>query len=243
MTEPPETASKTTDRGPSVPGHPHLNHVEAWLFDLDNTLYPHSCNLFAQVDVRMKEFICALLDCDVEAAHKVQKGLFRKYGTTMRGLMTEHGVKPDDFLAHVHEIDHSPVPADPHLDAALGRLEGPKFVFTNASRQHAERVMERVGVSHHFEGIYDIIAADYRPKPDPAPYREALDAFGLAPGGTAFFDDIPKNLEPAHALGMTTVWIRTDTEYATVGEQGAHIHHTVDHLAGWLHGVAEAREG
>lgn len=230
---------------PKVPDgtHPKLGHVEAWLFDLDNTLYPHSCNLFAQIDARMKEFICGLLGCDNEAAHVVQKDLFRRYGTTMRGLMTEHGVAPQDFLNHVHAIDHSPVPADAHLDAALARLKGPKYILTNASRHHAERVMERVGVSHHFEAIFDIVAGDYRPKPDPAIYEGALEAFALKPEATVFFDDIPKNLEPAHALGMTTVWIRTDTEYAKIGEQGAHIHHETDNLAGWLHGVAAAREG
>lgn len=221
--------------------HPSLGHIEAWLFDLDNTLYPHSCNLFAQIDTRMKEFICALLGCDNEAAHVIQKDLFRRYGTTMRGLMTEHKVEPQDFLNHVHAIDHSPVPADPHLDAALARLEGPKYVLTNASRQHAERVMERVGIRHHFVEIFDIIASDYRPKPDPAIYEGALETFRLRAEATVFFDDIPKNLEPAHALGMTTVWIRTDTEYATIGKQGEHIHHETDDLAGWLHGVAEAR--
>ena len=101
---------------------PKLSHVEAWLFDLDNTLYPHSCNLFAQVDARMKEFICGLLGCDNEAAHVVQKDLFRRYGTTMRGLMTEHGVEPQEFLNHVHAIDHSPVPADPQMEKMVPRL-------------------------------------------------------------------------------------------------------------------------
>jgi putative hydrolase of the HAD superfamily len=235
------TADKAPDGAHPKLG-PKLDHVEAWLFDLDNTLYPHSCNLFAQVDARMKEFICGLLGCDNEAAHVVQKDLFRRYGTTMRGLMTEHGVAPQEFLNHVHAIDHSPVPADPHLDAALARLEGPKYILTNASRHHAERVMERVGVAHHFEAIFDIVAGDYRPKPDPSIYEGALQAFALKAEATVFFDDIPKNLEPAHALGMTTVWIRTDTEYARVGEPGEHIHHETEDLAGWLHGVASARE-
>ncbi len=221
--------------------HPSLDHVEAWLFDLDNTLYPHSCNLFAQIDVRMKEFICDLLDCGTEEAHRVQKSMFRTYGTTMRGLMSEHGVEPDDFLAHVHEIDHSPVPPNPALDEALGRLDGAKHVFTNASVEHAEKVLARLGIAHHFSSIFDIVAADYRPKPDPAPYRRIVERASLRAGATAFFDDIPRNLEPAHALGLTTVWIRTDTEYARVGEVGPHIHYQTEDLTGWLNGVAGAR--
>ncbi|MHA1536442.1 MAG: pyrimidine 5'-nucleotidase [Alphaproteobacteria bacterium] len=221
--------------------HPPLDHVEAWLFDLDNTLYPHSCNLFAQIDVRMKEFICDLLDCGAEEAHRVQKSMFHTYGTTMRGLMSEHAVKPDDFLAHVHEIDHSPVPANPALSEALGQLDGVKHVFTNASVAHAEKVLDRLGVAHHFSSIFDIVAAEYRPKPDPAPYRQILAGAGLRAEATAFFDDIPRNLEPAHELGWTTVWIRTDTEYARVGEVGPHIHYEIEDLAPWLSGVASAR--
>ncbi len=223
------------------PSPPSLDHVEAWLFDLDNTLYPHSCNLFAQIDVRMKEFICDLLDCGTEEAHRVQKSMFRTYGTTMRGLMSEHGIEPDVFLAHVHAIDHSPVPANPALNEALGRLGGVKHVFTNASVAHAEKVLARLGIAHHFSTIFDIVAADYRPKPDPAPYRQIIEGAGLRAGATAFFDDIPRNLEPAHALGLTTVWIRTDTEYASVGEIGPHIHYETEDLAGWLNGVANAR--
>ena len=222
--------------------HPSLDHVEAWLFDLDNTLYPHSCNLFAQIDVRMKEFICDLLDCGHVEAHRVQKTLFRSYGTTMRGLMSEHGVKADDFLAHVHAIDHSPVPENPALNAALERLEGVKHIFTNASVEHAEKVLDRLGIAHHFSSIFDIVAADYLPKPDPAPYRKIVGGAGLRADATAFFDDIPRNLEPAHELGLTTVWIRTDTEYASVGEVGPHIHYETEDLAPWLDGVAAARD-
>lgn len=229
------------DEDEKHPAPPSLDHVEAWLFDLDNTLYPHSCNLFAQIDVRMKEFISHLLGCGTEEAHRVQKSMFRTYGTTMRGLMSEHGVEPDDFLAHVHAIDHSPVPPNPALDEALGRLDGVKHVFTNASVEHAEKVLARLGIAHHFASIFDIVAADYRPKPDPAPYRRIVERAALRAGATAFFDDIPRNLEPAHALGLTTVWIRTDTEYAEIGELGPHIHYQTEDLAGWLNGVAGAR--
>lgn len=220
-----------------------LSHVEAWIFDIDNTLYPASCNLFAQIDQRMGAFISDFLGVDRVEARRVQKSFFRKYGTTMRGLMTEHGLDPDVFLDFVHEIDHSPVAPNPALDDALARLDGPKHVFTNASCRHAEKVMARLGVRHHFDLVFDIAAADYQPKPHPDTYARLMQATGLDPRACVFVDDIPKNLEPAAALGMTTVWMRSETEYAEIGERdGAYVHHVADEIADWLAGVAQARE-
>jgi len=222
---------------------PALAHVETWLFDLDNTLYPSTCDLFVQIDRRMGEFISDFLGVDRDEARRVQKSYFHAYGTTMRGLMSEYGVDPEVFLDYVHRIDHSPIPPDPALEAALGRLAGTKVVFTNASAWHADRVMARLGIGHHFAAVFDIAAADYLPKPHRASYERVLSETGARPESTALIDDIPKNLEPAAALGMTTVWLRSDTEYARVGDSsGPHIHHVADDLTGWLEGVAAARE-
>jgi putative hydrolase of the HAD superfamily len=220
-----------------APNHPAaavLGRVDHWVFDLDNTLYPASSNLFLQVDQRMKAYIGELLGCDRDEAHRVQKQLFLAYGTTMRGLMTEHGVDPRQFLDFVHCIDHSQLQPNPALGTALDRLPGRKYIFTNASTDHADRVLERLGIGHHFAGIFDIVAAEFLPKPNPASYEKMLLAHGIAPARSALFDDIPKNLEPAAALGMTTVWIRTESEYAKVGEPGAHIHYVTDDITGWL---------
>ncbi len=235
VTTPPTSTAETTG------GAVALDHVSVWVFDLDNTLYPASCNLFAQIDQRMGAFISDLLDIARDEARALQKQYFREHGTTMRGLMDRHGVKPETFLAYVHEIDHSPVPRNPALAAALDRLEGRKVIYTNASVAHSEKVMERLGVRSHFEAIFDIAAADYRPKPDPAAYRQLMAEVGFAPGEAVLIDDIPRNLEPAAALGMTTVWMRTDTEYAQQGAQGDHIHHVADDLVDWLEGVLAAR--
>lgn len=227
---------------PAPPDSPTLDHVETWLFDLDNTLYPASCNLFAQIDQRMGAFISNFLGIDRVEARRVQKSFFRRYGTTMRGLMTEHGLNPDVFLDYVHEIDHSPVPHDPALDAVLARLDGSKHVFTNASVEHAEKVIARLGIGHHFDSIFDIAAADYQPKPHPDTYDRLVRAAALKPESCAMVDDIPKNLEPAAALGMTTVWMRSETEYAEIGDRnGDYIHHVADELAGWLESVVLAR--
>ncbi len=218
-----------------------LAHVEVWLFDLDNTLYPASCNLFDQIDKRIGQFIAEHFRLDPVAAREVQKRYFRGYGTTLRGLMTEHGIEPMRFLDYVHEIDMTPIERDPALDAVLFRLKGRKLVYTNGSTRHAERVMERLGVGHHFEAVFDIEAANFRPKPEPEGYRAIMQRHGFAAASAALIDDIPRNLLPAAALGMTTVWIASDTEYGRTGETGDHIHHRAEHLVGFLETVLAAR--
>ena len=139
--------------------------VTTWIFDLDNTLYPSECNLFAQVDQRMGQFIAELLGVSYEEAKRVQKDYYYRYGTTLAGLMREHKLPPERFLDFVHDIDLAPVCEAPELGAALARLPGRKFIFTNGSRAHAERVAEKLGVLHHFDELFDIVAGDYVPKP------------------------------------------------------------------------------
>ena len=218
--------------------------VDVWLFDLDNTLYPSECNLFAQIDAKMMAYIQDLLGLDAEGARALKRRYFHEHGTTMNGLMHNHGIEPAAFLHFVHDIDVSPVPHCAELDAALARLPGRKIVFTNGSVAHAERVMARRGIAHHFEDIFDIVASGYRPKPDAGTYDAVCRRFGVVPARAAMVDDIPRNLEPAHALGMTTVWVRSTHHWSALGEPGAHIHHTVDDLVVWLTGLtpAEAAE-
>jgi len=211
-----------------------LDHVTDWVFDLDNTLYPARCNLFAQVDRRIALFIADLLRLDVPAARELQKRYFREHGTTLRGLMTHHGVDPEAFLQFVHEIDVAVVPPSPALDAALARLPGRKFIFTNGSVAHADRVMARLGVAHHFDAVFDIAAAGYLPKPDPASYRSLIQRFAIEPAAAAMIEDLPRNLRPAAALGMTTVLVLTGEEWARTDDAGDHIHHVTDDLVGWL---------
>jgi putative hydrolase of the HAD superfamily len=210
---------------------------DVWLFDLDNTLYPARCNLFAQTDQRIGEYICRLLDVGPEEAKRIQKDYWRAYGTSLRGLMTRHGCAPTEFLDYVHDIDYSPVSASPALDQALKRLPGRKIVFTNGTVRHAERVMERLGVAHHFEGIYDIVAADYVPKPERVVYDDLVTRYRVDPKRAVMLDDIASNLLPAHALGMLTVWIRTpESSRRAEGSDLAHIHHQTEDLLEWLHG-------
>ncbi|MDX1575376.1 MAG: pyrimidine 5'-nucleotidase [Kiloniellales bacterium] len=211
---------------------PH--EVEVWIFDLDNTLYPASCNLFDQVDARMSAFIQEILSLEPLEARRVQKQYFREHGTTLRGLMDRHEVDPAAFLDYVHDIDFSVIPQSPGLEAVLARLSGRKLVFTNATVPYSRQVLGRLGITHHMEAIFDIVAADYRPKPEPESYRQLVAEHGIDPRRAVLVEDIARNLAPAAALGMTTVWIPNDTDWSRDGAEDGHVHHVAEDLAAWL---------
>ena len=205
-----------------------------WVFDVDNTLYPAESPVFHQIDRRMGEYIAALLDLAFVDARRLQKQYFRTFGTTLCGLMSNHNVDPTAYLDYVHDIDITVIDPDPVLDAALARLSGAKVIFTNASRNHAEQVIERLGIARHFDGIFDIHDAAYVPKPAPKTYRRFIHHHLIAPQSAVLFEDTSANLKPAAALGMTTVLI-TPGEDGVTNEAGAdHVHHVTDDLAGWL---------
>jgi putative hydrolase of the HAD superfamily len=221
-----------------------FGHVDTWVFDLDNTLYPASCRLFDQIDVKMGNFVSKLLNVDYDEAKRRQKEMFYRYGTTLRGLMTEHGITPDDFLDYVHDIDHSPVPLNKALDDALHALPGRKLIFTNGTVAHAEKVLARIGITHHFGDIFDIVHSDFIPKPEMEPYRKFVAQTGINPETSAMFEDIARNLEAPHALGMVTVLVvspeNRDAEHLnkqTGGTAQAHIHYVTDDLASFLAGL------
>ena len=222
-------------------GRARLGQVEAWVFDLDNTLYPASCDLFAQINRRINAFLSNFLGVDPAAAREVQQTYIQAHSSTLRGLMVEHGLDPEIFLDYVHAIDHSVLPESPALDRALGRIEGRKLIFTNASLSHAERVMERLGVRRHFQEVFDAAAAGYVPKPEPEAYERLVSRHRLEPRTTVLFEDIARHLKPAAALGMTTVWVRNGVDDA--GADRDYIHHVADDLVAWLEAAAAERGG
>jgi len=211
-----------------------LRDADTWVFDLDNTLYPASSNLFGQIDERMRGYIAAYLGLDLDEAYRVQKQYFRDYGTSLSGLMSLYGMDPGPFLEHVHEIDLEPVAPNPALDAALGRLPGRKLIFTNATTGHAQRVMDRIGVRHHFEAVFDIVDAGYQPKPQPDVYTAMVERHDIDPTSAVMVEDMARNLAPAAALGMVTVWVRTGSEWGREGADGGFIDHVTEDLASWL---------
>ncbi|MFA6020546.1 MAG: pyrimidine 5'-nucleotidase [Rhodospirillales bacterium] len=213
---------------------PPLERLDTWVFDLDNTLYPASSSLFPQIDARMRAFIGDLLGLNEAEAHALQKQYYRQFGTTLRGLMLVHKLEPLRFLDYVHDIDRSVLTAEPALDAALALLPGRKLIFTNGTESHAVKVLERIGLTRHFEGIFDIHASNYVPKPDPGTYKRLLDRHAVSAASSAMFEDIARNLKPAFDLGMTTVWVRAHEPEFRHDTDDAHVHHVTDDLADWL---------
>lgn len=233
------------DAEPARDGVPRgFAHVETWVFDLDNTLYPHHL-LWQQVDERIRDYIARFLDVGAEEAYRVQKDYYRRYGTSMRGMMTEHGVDPDDFLDYVHAIDHSPLEPNPALGAAIEKLAGRKLILTNGTRRHAEAVTRRLAIHRHFDDVFDIVAAGLDPKPMPQTYDRFLVAHQVDPTKAAMFEDLARNLDVPHALGMTTVLVvpprtrevfRQDWELE--GRGASHVDHVTDDLTGFLEALA-----
>lgn len=241
-----------------------FTRITDWVFDLDNTLYPSEHDLFFQVDQRMTAFISEALALEAPEARRLQKLYLRDYGTTLAGLMAQHNMPPQKFLDFVHDVDVSVLPPDPDLARAIERLPGRKFIFTNGTHAHAERVAGQLGVLHLFDDIFDIVRADYIPKPHPDIYPNMLKQFDLIAQNTAFFEDLARNLEPAHHLGMTTVLIdengsrgqlpefeltpsmpdreatpeRRPPSGASAEDQN-HIHHTTPNLKHFLGQIAE----
>lgn len=224
---PPSTA-------PGAPPTPDLAHIETWIFDLDNTLYPPECDLFALMDVRMTGYIARLLDIEMTAARELQKGWFHHHGTTLAGLMANHDVDPKDFLEHVHDIALDRLSVDLSLNASIARLPGRRLIYTNGDADYAQRVLAALGLAGMFESVHDIHATGYVPKPDPLGYRALVDSYAFDPTRAIFFEDMARNLAPAKALGMTTVWLNNGSEAGGMGSHRDFIDYETPALAPFL---------
>jgi len=218
-----------------------------WVFDLDNTLYPAQCNLFAQVDTLMCSFVSEFLDVDRVKARKIQKHYYRTYGTTLNGLMTCHNLDPHLYLNYVHNIDLSPISHDSTLNEALGRLPGRKLILTNGSVRHAENVAGKLGILHHFDDIFDIVAAGFTPKPERSTYEKFLKRADIDPQSAAMFEDLARNLKVPHELGMKTVLVCAPPEFQDdemdmfngVDSDVEHVHHVTEHLGDFLNVILQ----
>ncbi|WP_374762913.1 pyrimidine 5'-nucleotidase [Yunchengibacter salinarum] len=207
---------------------------DVWVFDLDNTLYSADTDLFSQVDRNIGDYVADLTGLPAGDARRLQKDYLMRYGTTLKGLMAEHGVDPEGYLERVHAIDFSPLFPDPALDRALSRLSARKLVFTNADAQYADRVLDRLGISHHFDGIFDIKGADYEPKPKDHAYDRFLDRFGVDPAKALMVEDMARNLKPAFERGMATVWVNTGSVWGEADHSPDYIMQEVPALTDWL---------
>lgn len=210
-----------------------FRHIDTWVFDLDNTLYPAQARILDSVHDKINAFIMDHFKISLDEAEARRKGFYEKYGTTLYGMISEHKIDPDDYLKRVHDVDISGIPLCPVTASGLENLRGRKIVFTNSAREHAQRILSHLGIAHLFEDIYDIRAADYVSKPHPAPYAALLARYAITPKSTCMVEDMAKNLVTAHACGMTTVWISggQKLDNAIPGEA---VHHRFDTLKEWM---------
>lgn len=205
-----------------------LSRVQTWIFDLDNTLYPASSAVFGQIHLRMAEYIAGYLGIGLAEAKEVRSALYHKYGQSLRGMILDHGMPPQGYLDYVHDIDLSSLAADDgELRRCLAALPGRRLIYTNGSAGHARNILAHLGVEDLFEGVFDIVAADFVPKPEPGPFDQFLSLHGIDPTQAAFFEDMAVNLKPAAERGVTTVYVTDDpdTPHPHLAE---HIHFATD---------------
>lgn len=213
----------------------HFSHVDTWVFDLDNTLYPPEARLFDQIEVRMTDWVADELKVSRPEANRLRALYWAEYGTTLAGLMALHDVDPAPYLTHVHEIDLSHLVADAGLAADITALPGRKIVYTNGSRPYAERVLAARGLDGLWDAIYGVEHADFHPKPAAEAFETVFKKDGLVPERAAMFEDDPRNLAVPHAMGMRTVHVAPEAAPAP------HIHHHTDDLARFVSQIV--REG
>ena len=211
--------------------------VDCWIFDLDNTLYPSSIDMFSQIDVLMGRFIAELLGCDLAEAKRVQKMYFHDHGTTLAGLMHYHAIEPREFLDYVHAVDMGVLADAPRLRDRLMALPGRRLIFTNADAAYAERALDALGIADCFDGMWDIHAMTYRPKPEMSAYAGLIEAFAIDPATSVFIEDSARNLTPAKTLGMQTVWIDMATDWGHRAKDDSAIDVMITDMAQWLDGV------
>ena len=184
-----------------------LSHVSAWVFDMDDTLYPREQGLMQLVQARINAYVVEAVGLDPVSARVLQRQFLDEHGTTLAGLMANYTIDPAHFLHDVHDVPMDSLEPNPRLVEQLMRLPGRRLVFTNGARDYADRVLDRLGVTACFDGVFTIEDADLTPKPAPSTFRHFIERYGIDPHRAAFFEDTPRNLEPAKALGMTTVLI------------------------------------
>lgn len=205
-----------------------FDHVEHWVFDLDNTLYPPHARLFDQIEVRMTTYVMDALGVDRPEADRLRKHYWASYGTTLAGLMREHGVDPTPYLTDVHDISLEHLERDADLAAYIARLPGKRIVYTNGTAPYAERVLEARGLAGLFDAVYGVEHAGFRPKPERAAFETVFEQAGVEAAAAAMFEDDPRNLTAPHAMGMRTVHVAPERHHAD------HIHHHTDDLTGFL---------
>ena len=212
-----------------------FTHVRAWIFDLDNTLYPHGSEVLVEAEKRICRFIESHFGLSAADAWRLQKDCLRVEGSTLSGLVKRFAIDPEPYLAYVNDVDVTTLSPAPDLQRALARLPGKRIVFTNNCGHYAARVLSRLGIEDELDAICDIRTVGFAAKPSRASYEKVVDSLGVAPAKSAMFEDAERNLIPAHAMGMTTVWLRSPADRNAAPP--AHIHHHTDDLTRFLNTI------
>ena len=218
-----------------------LAKIKYWLFDLDNTLYSGDTKVFDQVDKKMSKFISEKLKVSEEEAKKIQKNYFHEYNTTLNGMIKNHDIDATEFLEFVHDVNLDFLKKDEFLGNQINKLNGKKIIFTNGSKAHAANVTEKIGIDKLFDGVFDIVDSDFYPKPSIEPYKKIIENYNIEPEYCIFFEDIARNLKPAHELGMKTVWIENKEPWAAEYSDAEFINYRTDNLANFLKEINEYR--
>ncbi|MDC1093093.1 pyrimidine 5'-nucleotidase [Pelagibacteraceae bacterium] len=218
-----------------------LKNIKYWLFDLDNTLYSGDTKVFDQVDKKMSKFISEKLKVSEEEAKKIQKNYFHEYNTTLNGMIKNHDIDANEFLEFVHDVNLDFLQKDEFLKNQISKLSGKKIIFTNGSKAHASNVTKKIGIDKLFDGVFDIVDSDFYPKPSIQPYKKIIENYNIEPEYCIFFEDIARNLKPAHELGMKTVWIKNKEPWAAEYSDAEFINYRTDSLANFLKEINEYR--
>ena len=218
-----------------------LKKIKYWLFDLDNTLYSGDTKVFDQVDKKMSKFISEKLKISEKEAKKIQKNYFHEYNTTLNGMIKNHDIDANEFLEFVHDVNLDFLKKDEFLGNQINKLNGKKIIFTNGSKAHAANVTGKIGIDKLFDGVFDIVDSDFYPKPSIEPYKKIIENYNIEPEYCIFFEDIARNLKPAHELGMKTVWIKNKEPWAAEYSDANFINYKTDNLANFLKEINEYR--
>ena len=212
----------------------NLIDIKYWIFDLDNTLYSGQTKVFSEVDKKMSTFISKKMNIDLVKAKDIQKKYFYEYGTTLSGLMKQNNIDPHDFLEFVHNIDISWLPKDLKLKEELIKIKEKKYIFTNGSHAHVENVTKQLGIDGLFDGAFDIVDANFVPKPHIDPYKKIIEKFNIEPTKSILIEDIAHNLEQAKNLGMKTCWLVNEEAFAKKDAHKSYIDYKIKSLPSFL---------
>ncbi len=216
-----------------------LIKIKYWIFDLDNTLYSGQTKVFDQVDKKMSSYISKKLNINIDEARKLQKDYFQKYSTTLAGMIKHHKIDANEFLEFVHDINLDFLKKDKELENQISKISGRKFIFTNGSKAHAENVTKKIGINKLFDGVFDIVEANFIPKPSMRAYKELIEKYKIEPQYCIFIEDIARNLKPAHELGMKTVWIKNDEPWAAEFSNESFVNYRIENLTNFLKEINE----